>query len=107
VPAAAAGGSGSAMGLAQHTEFVTPDLWPPGTMPSAPSNGTAVFYGSVYGNEPCCDNTHFPTRWNYQEYLVGEQHQPGGPFEIDWTKSTAADYSSFTPSNHSEFQPPV
>ena len=59
------GGSASGVGLPQHTEFVTPDYFTPGSMPSAPSKSTAVFMSSVYGYAPCCD-AKFGARWNYQ-----------------------------------------
>jgi hypothetical protein len=97
---AISGGSASDVGLPQHTEFVTPDLFAPGSMPTAPSKSTGVFMTSVYGYEPCCDNVHFAPRWNYQEFLVGEQSKPGGRFEIDWARSGAVDHSAFTPSDH-------
>eukprot|EP01052_Picozoa_sp_SAG31_P005989 SAG31_NODE_271_length_18717_cov_8.685949_24_plen_476_part_00 len=92
-------GTASSFGLPQHTEFVTPDYFAPGSMPSAPTASTGVFMTSVYGNEPCCD-AKFGRRWNYQEFLVGEQKQPGGRFDIDWMRSGAVDHSSFTPSSH-------
>ena len=51
------------VGPAQRTEFVTPDLWAPGSMPSAPSKSAGVLMSSVYGNEPCCDQK-FGARWS-------------------------------------------
>ena len=38
---------------------------------------------------------------DYQEFLVGQQNEPGGRFAIDWSRSGAVDYSGFVPSNRS------
>ena len=56
------------VGPAQRTEFVTPDLWAPGSMPSAPSKSTGVLMSSVYGDEPCCDKK-FGARWSKMAML--------------------------------------
>ena len=66
---AISGGRASGVGLPQHTEFVTPDYFAPGSMAGAPSAGTAVLMSSVYGNEPCCD-PKFGRRWNYREQAL-------------------------------------
>lgn len=85
-------------GFPQRTEYVTPDFAAPGSMPSSPTRDTAVFIASVYGPTPCCVHVTPEERWwNYNQYLVGTQAQAGGEFTIDWDRSGAMDYSSFTP----------
>lgn len=81
----------------QVTEFVTPDFHVPGSLAMSPTNGTAVFISSVYGPWPCCIEKAAVPRWNFQQYLMGRQPEPGGEFVVDWDRSGAIDYSQFVP----------
>eukprot|EP00658_Telonema_sp_P-2_P024870 TRINITY_DN20005_c0_g1_i2.p1 TRINITY_DN20005_c0_g1~~TRINITY_DN20005_c0_g1_i2.p1 ORF type:complete len:454 (+),score=50.34 TRINITY_DN20005_c0_g1_i2:226-1587(+) len=82
--------------IPQVTEFVTPDFYPPMSMSTSPDSATAVFVSSVYGPMPCCLDMQIP-RWNFQQYLVGRQSDPGGRFVVDWDRSGAIDYGEFVP----------